>query len=236
MIMSEQLSLINAKDLPSYSGALGEDTTLIAVLGNERTVRIPFDVLHDEHITFYPTPSTPAAAGTTGAISWDNTGVFTYHGGLWGKSPRITSNWGDYTANSRFLLVSSAQSLSAEEISAARSNLNIKSATQSEEGLVRITTDMNDNSGAVPTAAVIKSYIQQLLQSGASSLPGSSINLGNYVGPVNIQDSHGNILLRYDELRKVLQIGNVTISDVKIDTSTQVVIEGPTGVKSTFEV
>lgn len=235
--MSEQLSLINAKDLPSYSGALGEDTTLIAVLGNERTVRIPFNVLHDEHITFYPTPSTPAAAGVTGAISWDNTGVFTYHGGLWGKSPRITSNWGDYTADSRFLLVSSAQALSAEEISTARNNLNIKAATQSEEGLVRITTNMDDNSGAVPTAAVIKSYIQQILQSGTPSLPGSSINLGNYVGPVKIQDSHGNILLHYDELRKVLHIGNVTIPDVKIATSTQASIVGPEGVaKSTFEV
>lgn len=234
--MSEQLSLINAKDLPSYSGALGEDTTLIAVLGNERTVRIPFNVLHDEHITFYPTPSTPAAAGVTGAISWDNNGVFTYHGGLWGKSPRITSNWGDYTANSRFLLVSSAQALSPEEISTARNNLNIKAATQNEEGLVRITTDMNDNSGAVPTAAVIKSYIQQIFQSGLSPLPGSSVNLGNYVGPVKIHDSHGNILLHYDELKKVLQIGNITISDVKIDTNTQVSIEGPEGVKSTFEV
>ena len=234
--MSEQLSLINAKDLPSYSGALGEDTSLICVLGNENTVRVPFTVLHDTHITFYPAPSTPSAAGESGAISWSSSGVFTYDNGMWGKTPRVVNNWDDFDADSRFLLVSKEQVLSEEELSVARLNLGLKPATEEIEGLVRITTDMNDNSGAVPTAAVIKEYIRQILTEGAIVTPGSNTNLSNYIGPVNIHSSDGNTILYYDELRKVLNIGSSAIPLVKLSSADKITVEGPDGVKSTFEL
>lgn len=235
--MSEQLSLINAKDLPSYSGALGDDTSLICVLNNENTVRVPFTVLHDTHITFYQPPSSPSSQGETGAISWSSSGVFTYDNGMWGKTPRVVNNWDDFDANSRFLLVSKEQVLSPEELSAARLNLGLKSATEETEGLVRITTDMNDNSGAVPTAAVIKEYIQQILTEGATITPGSNINLSNYTGPVNIHGSDGNTVLYYDELRKVLYIGSSAIPSVKLSSANKLTVEGPDGVaKSTFNV
>ena len=234
--MSDQLSLINAKDLPSYSGALGEDTSIICVLGNESTVRVPFTVLHDTHITFYPAPSTPTDDGESGAISWSSSGVFTYENGMWGKTPRVVNNWDDFDSNSRFLLVSKAQTLSPEELSAARLNLGLKSATADTEGLVRITTDMNDNSGAVPTAAVVKEYIRQILTAGVEITPGSNTNLSNYVGPVNIHSSDGNTILYYDELRKVLNIGSSAIPLVKLSSADKITVEGPDGVKSTFEL
>ena len=234
--MSDQLSLINAKDLPSYSGALGEDTSLICVLGNENTVRVPFTVLHDTHITFYPVPSTPADAGVTGAISWSSSGVFTYDNGMWGKTPRVIDNWDDFDSNSRFLLVSKEQVLSPEELSTARLNLGLKSATAATEGLVRITTNMNDNSGAVPTAAVVKEYIRQVLAAGVEITPGSNANLSNYIGPVNIHSSDGNTILYYDELRKVLHIGSSAIPSVKLSSADKITAEGPDGVKSTFDV
>lgn len=234
--MSEQLSLINAKDLPSYSGALGKDTSLICVLGNENTVRVPFTVLHDTHITFYPVPTTPSSTGVTGAISWSASGVFTYDNGMWGKTPRVVNNWDDFDANSRFLLVSKEQVLSSSEVSVARRNLGLQPATVENEGLVRITNDMNDNSGAVPTAAVVKEYIRQLLTEGAATGQGSNINLSNYVGPVNIHNSVGDTILYYDDLRQVLHIGSSAIPLVKLSSADKLTVEGPDGIKSIFDV
>ena len=99
-----RFSLIQFKDLPTFTGTLSENATLVAVLDNARTVRIDWDILNSGLIRgSADQPSSPSDLGRAKeTYTSDPQGLYSYADGSWGKSPRYTENWDDLVPGVRF--------------------------------------------------------------------------------------------------------------------------------------
>lgn len=136
--MADAFSLIQFKDLPTFTGTLSENATLVAVLDNTRTVRIDWDILNSGLIRgSADQPSSPSDLGEQGNLYVGSTGLYSYADGSWGKAPRYTENWDDLVPGVRFLRVDGSQSLSSEEKSQALENVGLTIASAGGAGLVK---------------------------------------------------------------------------------------------------
>lgn len=136
--MADAFSLIQFKDLPTFTGTLSENATLIAVLDNARTVRIDWDILNSGLIRgSADQPSSPSDLGEQGNLYVGSTGLYSYSDGSWGKSPRYTENWDDLVPGVRFLRVDGLQSLSSTEKSQVLDNVGLTIASAGSAGLVK---------------------------------------------------------------------------------------------------
>lgn len=136
--MADAFSLIQFKDLPTFTGTLSENATLVAVLDNTRTVRIDWDILNSGLIRgSADQPSSPSDLGEQGNLYVGSTGLYSYSDGSWGKSPRYTENWDDLVPGVRFLRVDGSQSLSSTEKSRAIDNIGLTIASAGSAGLVK---------------------------------------------------------------------------------------------------
>ena len=137
--MADAFSLIQFKDLPTFTGTLSENATLVAVLDNTRTVRIDWDILNSGLIKgSADEPSSTYASGEQGNLYVGSTGLYSYSDGSWGKSPRYTENWDDLAPGVRFLRVDGPQSLSSTEKSQVLANIGVAPIANAESaGLVK---------------------------------------------------------------------------------------------------
>lgn len=137
--MADAFSLIQFKDLPTFTGTLSENATLVAVLDNTRTVRIDWDILNSGLIRgSADQPSSPYSSGEQGNLYVGSTGLYSYSDGSWGKSPRYTENWDDLAPGVRFLRVDGLQALSSTEKSHALANIGVAPIANAESaGLVK---------------------------------------------------------------------------------------------------
>jgi hypothetical protein len=136
--MADAFSLIQFKDLPTFTGTLSENATLVAVLDNARTVRIDWDILNSGLIRgSADQPSSPSDLGDQGNLYVGSTGLYSYADGSWGKAPRYTENWDDLVPGVRFLRVDGSQALSSEEKSQALENVGLTIASAGGAGLVK---------------------------------------------------------------------------------------------------
>lgn len=136
--MADAFSLIQFKDLPTFTGTLSENATLVAVLDNARTVRIDWDILNSGLIRgSADQPSSPSDLGEQGNLYVGSTGLYSYANGSWGKAPRYTENWDDLVPGVRFLRVDGSQSLSSTEKSRAIDNIGLTIASSGSAGLVK---------------------------------------------------------------------------------------------------
>lgn len=78
-------------DLTVYTGDLGNDH-VIMLHNNTDTVKVPFSIFSAES-NIPSVPSSPNADGSLGDIVADDTAVYTYANGQWGKTPR-NLDWG----------------------------------------------------------------------------------------------------------------------------------------------
>lgn len=154
------LPLILTRDIPQGAPVINEDDTIVVVRGNSKTERISAKALQNLYVKATATaPTTATSPGEEFNIAWDGTGVYTYKNGIWGKSPRSTSNWSDFTDNTRLFVLDHPMELGVEELQNARETLGIVSATTEQEGLVRITSDVTANDGGVVTGAQMVEYV-----------------------------------------------------------------------------
>lgn len=161
-----------ARDVPVYSGTVGDEDTVLAIISNARLRRIPVSTFTEGSATVVPPPSSPASPGESGNIAVNEDGFFSYLNGTWGMSPRITSHWEDFTDQTRFLIVDRDQGLSPEEQQQGRENLDVVTATAEKEGLVLLKTTLSsgDTGEAVPTVGALIQYLQATYgESGGSS-------------------------------------------------------------------
>lgn len=150
--MADAFSLIQFKDLPTFTGTLSENATLVAVLDNTRTVRIDWDILNSGLIRgSADQPSDTDAPGEQGNLYVGSTGLYSYADGYWGKSPRYTENWDDLVSGVRFLRVDGSQSLSSEEKSQVLANVGLTIASAGSAGLVKAW----DNTSALTDVAPV---------------------------------------------------------------------------------
>lgn len=149
--MADAFSLIQFKDLPTFTGTLSENATLVAVLDNTRTVRIDWDILNSGLIRgSADQPSSPSDLGEQGNLYVGSTGLYSYADGSWGKSPRYTENWDDLVPGVRFLRVDGLQSLSSTEKSNLLANVGIPIASDESAGLVKAWGDTPGVTGGAP--------------------------------------------------------------------------------------
>lgn len=131
---------IAAQKLP-VSYTLSGNVTVVSVIGNTVTARIPMDTITAGFVKFSPTIPASSSADSPG---YDNvlavaaTGVYTFYGsGGWGKSPRYSTHWDDLTENVRFLKVDAPMSLTASEMANVYDSLDLHVATRDTIGLVK---------------------------------------------------------------------------------------------------
>ena len=149
--MADAFSLIQFKDLPTFTGTLSENATLVAVLDNTRTVRIDWDILNSGLIRgSADQPSSPSDLGEQGNLYVGSTGLYSYADGSWGKSPRYTENWDDLVPGVRFLRVDGLQSLSSTEKSQALENVGLTIASSGNAGLVKAWDNTPEVTGGAP--------------------------------------------------------------------------------------
>lgn len=149
--MADAFSLIQFKDLPTFTGTLSENATLVAVLDNTRTVRIDWDILNSGLIRgSADQPSSPSDLGEQGNLYVGSTGLYSYSDGSWGKSPRYTENWDDLVPGVRFLRVDGSQSLSSSEKSRAIDNIGLTIASAGSAGLVKAWGSTSALTGGAP--------------------------------------------------------------------------------------
>lgn len=150
--MADAFSLIQFKDLPTFTGTLSENATLVAVLDNARTVRIDWDILNSGLIRgSADQPSSPSDLGEQGNLYVGSTGLYSYSDGSWGKAPRYTENWDDLVPGVRFLRVDGSQSLSSTEKSQALDNVGLTIASAGSAGLVKAWgEDTSELTGGAP--------------------------------------------------------------------------------------
>lgn len=152
-----------SRDLPFYTGTLGDGDSILVLVGNTTLQRASSSKLFD-HSVFYveEVPNTSSDAGQRTNITWDSGGVYTYLDGEWGKSPRFTGHWEDFTEASRFLRVDGAQELSEDEQAQGIKNLGITEATNDVAGLVKkasVLRPEDDWSNMVPSIRVMMDYV-----------------------------------------------------------------------------
>ena len=198
------IPLVLMRNLPVSSATLTAGDTLVAVIGNKNTVRVPWSTLSSGFITVAPSvPGGHTEAGEEGQIAWDSTGVYTYTNGAWGKSPRLGTNWDDLTNDARFLLVNKIMELSDTELANVLKTLGIGSATQEKAGLVKLATTMDENKGNVPTTAQVVDYVDEQLKEIEIG-GGGGDKISAYQGGVDIKGPGGELILTYDATERIL--------------------------------
>ena len=136
--MADAFSLIQFKDLPTFTGTISENATPVVVLDNARTVRLDWDILNSGLIRVSADqPSSPSDLGEQGNLYVGSTGLYSYADGSWGKAPRYTENWDDLGPGVRFLRVDGLQALSSTEKSQALDNVGLTIASVGSAGLVK---------------------------------------------------------------------------------------------------
>lgn len=207
MADSQLLPMVLTRDLPFSTAELTAGDTVILVKANKETVRVPVESFTGDYVTRVGSvPESPNDAGQEGDIAWDEDAIYTYVNGVWGKTPRTTTNWGDYTAHSRFLLVSGPQNLSAAEQETAQQNLGIDSASTTNKGMVQLAASMDENEGNVPTTTLVKEYVAAEINRVIQQYQGDHI--ANYKGEVRIVGPDDEQILYYDSVGRVLYVGS----------------------------
>lgn len=209
-----QFPLILARDLPISTSDLSPQDTLLVVRGTNKLERVSCAAIKNvspSYITERPT--TPTDEGEESNIAWNESGVYTFSNGLWGKTPRLLTAWEDLDSESRFLLVNKSVALSSKEISNARTSLNISHATTTNEGLVKIAESIDANDGGVITGPQLIDYIDTQLSNIKPTTP-TNISLGNYSGDVLLKGKNGEVLLMYDSDSSTLYIGSDSVNVV----------------------
>lgn len=183
--MADAFSLIQFKDLPTFTGTLSENATLVAVLDNTRTVRIDWDILNSGLIRgSADQPSSPSDLGEQGNLYVGSTGLYSYSDGSWGKSPRYTENWDDLVLGVRFLRVDGLQSLSSSEKSNLLANIGIPIASAGSAGLVKAWGDATSElTGGAPV--IINSdgtqYVAEATEGGLGVVDLAEVATRTYV-------------------------------------------------------
>lgn len=131
---------IAAQKLP-VSYTLSGNVTVVSVIGNTVTARIPMDTITSGFVKFsttIPASSSADSPGRDNILAVDATGAYTFYSNSgWGKSPRYTSHWSDLNENVRFLKVDEPMSLSVNEIQNAWASLELRVAARDVLGLVK---------------------------------------------------------------------------------------------------
>lgn len=139
---------IAAQKLP-VSYTLSGNVTVVSVIGNTVTARIPMDTITAGFVKFQPTAPASSSADSPGydnVLAVDATGVYTFYGsGGWGKSPRYSTHWDDLTENVRFLKVDAPMSLTSAELANAYDSLELRIATRDTIGLVKGAVSRTDS-------------------------------------------------------------------------------------------
>lgn len=209
-----QFPLILARDIPVGAPTLSADDTILIIRSNGKTERIDAKAFSSLSPKFQPTaPTSPIVSGETGAIAWDQDGVFTYCEGMWGKTPRVYSHWEELDQNSRFLLVNKEQPLLDSEIDNVRNSIKLFDATTAQKGLVKLATAVDANDGGVLTGPQVIDYIRTQLDSLVPEAS-SNANLGNYTGDVLIKGPDGEVLITYNSENKTLYLGSADVNVV----------------------
>lgn len=231
-----ELSLKEIVNLPTFTGTLEDSAFVVGVVNGTTAAKIPAISFRNTQLLFQQTPpSTPGDSGAINTISWDDSGIYSFYNGSWGKTPRVLSNWSDFSAHSRFLLVSSAQQLSENEIQTTRSNLGIGAASSEKEGLIRIATSMEDNTGSVPTAAVIKQYVDDAIKNISPAGSEGNVSLGDYSGPVKIKSITGEVILEFDVDNNILIVGK-GVSSIHMQPDNDILIkDSNNNIRSKFD-
>lgn len=128
-----------AKNLPVYTGAVEGDIDFIAVVGNNRTVRVPASSVADGFVV-WKEPYEVSAGSDTGhahCVSADTTGFYSFADGRWAKSPTYRSNWDDLTETTRFLKVDAGMDLTKAERDNVYASIKLGTATKTTAGLVK---------------------------------------------------------------------------------------------------
>ena len=209
-----QFPLILARDIPVGAPTLSADDTILIIRSNGKTERIDAKSFASLSPKFQSTvPTSPIVSGESGAIAWDQDGVFTYCDGMWGKTPRVYSHWEELDQNSRFLLVNKEQPLLDSEIDNVRNSIKLFDATTNQKGLVKLATAIDANDGGVLTGPQVIDYIRTQLDSLVPEAS-SNANLGNYTGDVLIKGPDGEALITYDSENKILYLGGADVNVV----------------------
>lgn len=131
---------IAAQKLP-VSYTTSGNVTVVSVIGNTVTARIPLDTITSSFVKFNaiaPSSSASESPGSDNILAVDATGAYTFYSNSgWGKSPRYTSHWDDLNENVRFLKVDEPMSLSINEIQNAWASLELRVAARDVLGLVK---------------------------------------------------------------------------------------------------
>lgn len=209
-----QFPLILARDIPVGAPTLSADDTIPIIRSNGKTERIDAKAFASLSPKFQSTtPTSPIVPGESGAIAWDQDGVFTYCEGMWGKTPRVYSHWEELDQNSRFLLVNKEQPLLDSEIANVRNSIKLFDATTNQKGLVKLATAIDANDGGVLTGPQVIDYIRTQLDSLVPEAS-SNANLGNYTGDVLIKGPDGEVLITYNSENKTLYLGSADVNVV----------------------
>lgn len=192
--------LLLTRDVPVYSGTLVDGDYVFGIIGNRELRRIPSASLTFSAIANTSVPNSPESEGKADGIVWDESGVYTYLNGRWSKSPRLTGNWDDYGAQTRFLIVDKAQDLSAEEQQQGRSNLGLERATRQSLGLVQMAYSIDAGGDGVPTAQQVYDFVQRQVQKFGDQISG-------YKGEIHLRGPQGEAILDYNSVTKVLTVG-----------------------------
>lgn len=202
--MSQTLPLVLIRNLNLDTATVKDDDTIVVVTANGTTARKRWRDLKENFITTATAPpGSSTADGEEGQVAWDEAGVYTCYNGVWGKSPRVLDYWSDFSSSSRFLRVDSSQSLTAAEQAQGRENLHIVSATTSEAGLTRLAASLDDNTGGVPTAAMVKEALDTI--DGINTEGGDRI--AGYIGPVSLRTMNGVRALVHHTADNIIDVG-----------------------------
>ena len=209
-----QFPLILLRDIPVSKEGLTDTDTVLVVRDNTKTERVPISsFLKHVPICITDIPTTPIAEGAEGSIAWDNTGLYTFANGIWGKTPRLVNNWDDITKTSRFLQVDKPLTLSEREIENVKLSIGLQNATMHVSGTVKITQAIEANDGGVPTGTQVEDYVAQKLSS-LMPVSESTNDLENYSGPLLLKGPKGEVLMTYDSTNSTLYIGSSDINVV----------------------
>lgn len=175
-----QIPFTLARDLPEHTGSVGDNTGVLAVLDNSRTVRVPVDSLSATWVKWWQgaPPSDKASPGSEGYVFIDYLGFYAYYDGQWGKLPVYSDNWDDLKPGTRFLRTDDRMYLDGDEVDNVRASIGLKIAGEDVPGLV---------CGAVGESA--GPCTVRVASDGMMTVPSASSGTGLY-GVVKVDDAN----------------------------------------------
>ena len=227
--MADAFSLIQFKDLPTFTGTLSENATLVAVLDNVRTVRIDWDILNSGLIRgSADQPSSPSDLGEQGNLYVGSTGLYSYSDGAWGKSPRYTENWDDLVPGVRFLRVDGSQSLSSTEKSQVLANVGLTVASAGGAGLVKAWGDATSELTGGAPVIINPDGTQYVAEATATSL--GVVNLTDVATRTYVTEAIADSIVAPEELPiATSEVAGVVLSDAPLENGDGVFSVGVNG-------